>query len=153
MQFDVNKRLYEYYYVHHGCFWYGWGSLPCIVASNYHFQQTMFISNFSKIVITWNDSDVICRLGCSQSWHGITPLPPSDNKKIFQFASIYVCFVKIIIFGKTIGYSNVHYFHNGVHPPKKKGGPHWLYWKKKKHYMGHTFLLLYTTCIVHRRSW
>jgi hypothetical protein len=43
-------------------------------------------------------------------------------KKIFQFATIYVCFVKIIIFGKTIGYSNVHYFHYGVHPPKEKGG-------------------------------
>jgi hypothetical protein len=64
-------------------------------------------------------------------------------KKIFQFASIYVCFVKIIIFGKTIGYSNVHYFHNGVHPPKKRGTPLVVLKEKKTLYGTYFFVVVH----------
>jgi len=64
-------------------------------------------------------------------------------KKIFQFASIYVCFVKIIIFGKTIGYSNVHYFHYGVHPPKKKGDPTGCTERKKPLYGTYFFVVVH----------
>ena len=64
-----------------------------------------------------------------------------DKKKIFQFASIYVCFVKIIVFGKTIGCSNAHYFHNGVQPPKNEGGGGSTgCTERKKNYLGHTRL-------------
>ena len=66
-------------------------------------------------------------------------------KKIFQFATIYVCFVKIIVFGKTIGYSDVHYFHYGVHSPKEKGGWAPLVVLKKTLHRTYT-----TACIVHR---